>query len=202
MSVLLSLRLVFGSSARSRVARQLEIVALRHQLQVRQRARPRRLRLAKAAVGSGSCFRGGGTSGERRSSFVKPETVIAWHRRGFRLWRTWKSRHRVGQPAVPTDVRSLIRTLARANAPWDAPRIHGDLLKLGIDVSQATVAKYMGRRRQPPWQTWQTFLRSHVDQIVEADCRRRVHAAVDWTDAARTCQTTLQTSPYHLPKTL
>ena len=74
-----------------------------------------------------------------------------------------------GRPTVPVDVRSLIRTMAQANPLWGAPRIHGELLKLGIDVSQATVAKYMGRRRRPPSQTWQTFLRNHLDQIVAAD---------------------------------
>ena len=79
---------------------------------------------------------------------VKPETVIAWHRQGFRLLWTWKSRRRIGRPTVPADVRTLIRTMAQANPLWGAPRIHGELLKLGIDVSQATVAKYMGRRRQ------------------------------------------------------
>jgi len=100
---------------------------------------------------------------------VKPETVIAWHRRGFRLWWTWKSRHRTGRPTLPADVRSLIRTMAQANPLWGAPRIHGELLKLGGDVCQATVAKYMRHRRQPPSQTWRTFLRNHVGQIVAAD---------------------------------
>jgi putative transposase len=70
---------------------------------------------------------------------------------------------------VRADVRTLIRTMAQENSRWGAPRIHGELLKLGIDVSQATVAKYMGRRRQPPSQTWRTFLRNHVGQIVAAD---------------------------------
>jgi putative transposase len=70
---------------------------------------------------------------------------------------------------VPADVRSLMRTMAQANPRWGAPRIHGELLKLGIDVSQATVAKYMGRRHPPPSQTWRTFLRNHVSQIVAAD---------------------------------
>ena len=100
---------------------------------------------------------------------VKPETVIAWHRRGFRLWWTWKSQHRIGRPTVPVDVRTLIRTMAQANPRWGAPRMHGELLKLGIDVCQATVAKYLGRRRQPPSQTWRTFLRNHIGQIVAAD---------------------------------
>src|SRR4030095_4632019 len=76
---------------------------------------------------------------------IKPETVIAWHRRGFRLFWTWKSRHRTGRPGVSPDVRALIRELSTANPLWGAPRIHGELLKLGIAVSQSTVAKYMRR---------------------------------------------------------
>jgi transposase InsO family protein len=100
---------------------------------------------------------------------VKPETVIAWHRQGFRLFWTWKSRRHVGRRPVPADVRALIRTMSEANTLWGAPRIHGELLKLGIDVSQATVAKYMIRHRQPPSQTWRTFLRNHMGQIAAAD---------------------------------
>jgi putative transposase len=100
---------------------------------------------------------------------VKPETVIAWHRRGFRLWWAWKSRRRIGRPTVQADIRALIRTMAQANPHWGAPRIHSELLKLGIDVCQATVAKYLVRRRQPPLQTWRTFLRNHIGQIVAAD---------------------------------
>ena len=100
---------------------------------------------------------------------VKPETVVAWHRQGFRLFWTWKSRRRGGRPYVPPDVRTLIRTMSRDNPLWGAPRIHGELLKLGIDVSQASVAKYMMRRDKPPSQTWRTFLKNHVQQIAAAD---------------------------------
>jgi transposase InsO family protein len=100
---------------------------------------------------------------------VKPETVIAWHRQGFRLFWTWKSRRHVGRPPVPADVRALIRTMSEANTLWGVPRIHGELLKLGIDASQATVAKFMVRHRQPPSQTWRTFLRNHIGQIAAAD---------------------------------
>jgi hypothetical protein len=100
---------------------------------------------------------------------VKPETVIAWHRRGFRLWWAWKSRRHMGRPTVPADVRTLIRTMAQANPRWGAPRIHGELLKLGLDVCETTVAKYMVRPRQPPSQTWRTFLRNHLGQVVAAD---------------------------------
>ena len=72
---------------------------------------------------------------------VKPDTVIAWHRQGFRLFWTWKSRHHFGRPAVSPDVRALIREMSTANPLWGASRIHGELLKLGISVSESTVAK-------------------------------------------------------------
>jgi putative transposase len=100
---------------------------------------------------------------------VKPETVVAWHRQGFRLFWAWKSRRRQGRPPVGPDALALIRTMSAQNPLWGAPRIHGELAKLAIDVSQATVAKYMARRRRPPSQTWRTFLTNHVHQIVAAD---------------------------------
>ena len=100
---------------------------------------------------------------------VKPETVIAWHRQGFRLWWNWKSGRRLGRPTAAANIRTLIRKMAEANPRWGAPRIHGELLKLGIDVCQSTVAKYMGRLRPPPSQTWRTFLSNHVGQIVATD---------------------------------
>jgi putative transposase len=84
---------------------------------------------------------------------VKPATVVAWHRRGFRLFWTWKSRRRTGRPSIPADIRTLIRTISDANPLWGAPRIHGELRKVGIVVSQSTVAKYMHRDRRPPSQT-------------------------------------------------
>jgi transposase InsO family protein len=100
---------------------------------------------------------------------VKPETVIAWHRQGFRLFWTWKSRRRVGRPTVPLEIRTLIRTMSNTNPLWGAPRIHGEPLKLGIEVGQASVAKYMVRRHQPPSQTWRSFLWNHMGQMMAAD---------------------------------
>jgi len=101
---------------------------------------------------------------------VKPETVIAWHRQGFRLFWTWKSRHRQpGRPERARDTRELIRSMSLANPLWGAPRSHGELLKLGIDVSQATVAKYMIRTRKPPSQSWRAFLNNHASQLVSTD---------------------------------
>ena len=95
--------------------------------------------------------------------------MLAWHRRGFRLFWTWKGRHRTGRPAAAPEVRALIRRMAAANPLWGAPRIHGELQKLGVSVSQATVAKYMPRRDTPPSQPWRTFLANHVGQIMAAD---------------------------------
>jgi putative transposase len=168
-SVIVSLLLTLRASLRDRAALQLEILALRHQLQVLERTRPRRVWLNRSDrllwVWLSRVWRGW------RSAvvIVKPETVLAWHRGGFRLLWAWKSRHRPGRPAVAPEARALIRAMSEANPLWGAPRIHGELLKLGIDVSQATVAKYIGRRRRPPSQTWRTFLANHIDQIVAAD---------------------------------
>ena len=100
---------------------------------------------------------------------VRPETVIGWHRRGFRLFWTCQSRRRTGRPGVPPDVRALIRELSTANPLWGAPRIHGELQKLGISVSHSTVAKYMRRHPRPPSQTWRTFVTNHANQIMATD---------------------------------
>jgi transposase InsO family protein len=101
---------------------------------------------------------------------VKPETVIAWHRKGFRLFWTWKSRRcSIGRPKTTKEVRELIRKMNKENPLWGAPRIHGELLKLGIDISQASVAKYMNKKSNPPSQTWRTFLENHCKQLVSVD---------------------------------
>ena len=153
----------------SRVALHLEVLALRHQLQVLQRSRPRRLHLMKADRWLWAWLTRAWPSWRTALVIAKPETVIAWHRQGLRLWWTWKSRRRSGRPSVPADVRALIRTMSQANPLWGAPRIHGELLKLGVDVCQASVAKYMPRRDKPPSQTWRTFLANHLQQIAAAD---------------------------------
>jgi transposase InsO family protein len=102
-------------------------------------------------------------------AIVKPATVIRWHRAGFRSYWRWKSRRRCGRPTVPFEIRRLIREMSIANPLWGAPRIHGELLKLGIDVGQTSVAKYMARGRGPPSQGWRTFLRNHADGIAAID---------------------------------
>jgi len=100
---------------------------------------------------------------------IKPETLVRWHRSGFRLYWRWKSRRRVGRPAVPADIRDLIRTISRDNPLWGAPRIHGELLKLGVDIAQSTVAKYMSRHHGPRCPGWQAFLRNHTAHIAGVD---------------------------------
>jgi len=93
---------------------------------------------------------------------VKPDTVIGWHRKGFKLYWTWKSRRPLGRPKVDVEIRDLIRQMARDNPTWGAPRIHGELLKLDYAVSEPTVSRYMPRERRPPSQTWRTFLRNQA----------------------------------------
>jgi hypothetical protein len=99
---------------------------------------------------------------------VRPETVVRWHRLGFRTYWLWKSRSRGGRPPISSELRRLIREMSVANPLWGAPRIHGELLKLGIEVAQSTVAKYMARNR-PPGQSCETFLRNHAAGIAAMD---------------------------------
>ena len=148
---------------------QIEILALRHQLAVLQRQK-KRVRLAALDRLLWVVLSRLWTQWRSALVIVKPETVIAWHRKGFRLnWR-WKSRAgKCGRPRVSLETRELIRRMSKANPLWGAPRIHGELLKLGIQISQATVAKYMMRQRKPPSQTWRTFLENHAGQLVAID---------------------------------
>ncbi len=100
---------------------------------------------------------------------MKPQTVIRWHRKGFRLYWTWKSRNKGGRPQIDAEIRTLIRRMARENPTWGAPRIHGELLKLGFKLGEATVSRYMPRRRKPPSQSWRTFLRNHTKDLISID---------------------------------
>jgi putative transposase len=138
---------------------RLENLALRHQLGVLRRSTPKRLKLMPADRILWVWLRRVWEDWKSALLIVKPETVIAWHRKGFRLYWTWKVRHgKPGRPALPQEVRDLIRMMSRNNPMWGAPRMHGELLKLGIEITEPTVAKYMLRQRKPPSQTWRTFL--------------------------------------------
>ena len=164
----LILRLLF-SAFRTRQALILENTALRHQIEVLQRnsGRPFLRWRDRAFWDVLTCL----WPDWRKSLYiVQPETVIRWHRRGFRFYWRWKSRFRwPGRPRVSREIRELIRQMSQANPLWGAPRIHGELLKLGIDVSQATVSKYMVKPEHRPSQSWQTFLTNHARDIVSID---------------------------------
>ena len=159
----------FGASFRTRAALRVEILALRHQIGVLQRSvkRPtltsvdRFLWAWLSAVWNGwqGCV-----------SVIKPATVIAWRRKGFGLFWSWKIRRgKPGRPPVPKEVRELVSMLSRENPLWGAPHIHGDLLKLGIDIGETSVGKYLVRHRKPPSQTWRTFLDNHLKTMVSVD---------------------------------
>src|SRR5215469_1250565 len=175
LSLLHLLAAAAAASFKSRTALQLENLALRHQLGVLRRSvkRPKLItadRLLWAWLSQVWVV--------WRSSLLilKPETVIGWHRKGFRVFWTWKVRRgQAGRPSVPKDVRKLIRKLSRDNPLGGAPRIHGELLKLGIDIGQTSVGKYMARKHKPPSQTWKTFLENHVRpwcRSTSSPCRR------------------------------
>ena len=149
--------------------REAEILYLRQQLIVLKRSAPARPRLKATDRLIFVCLYRLFPSLIHASIVFQPETLLRWHRCGFRLFWRWKSRRRVGRPALAADVRSLVRQIGRENPLWGAPRIHGELLKLGIEIAQSTVAKYMGRRRAPPSQGWKTFLRNHTPDIAAID---------------------------------
>jgi hypothetical protein len=154
---------------RSRIALQTEILVLRQQLIVLQRKSPKRLAFSNIdRLVLVSLYRISPKVIDALK-ILKPATVIAWHRAGFRAYWRWKSRPRGGRPTASSEVRKLIREISTANPLWGAPRIHGELLKLGINVGQTTMAKYMARKRRPPSQDWKTFLRNHANGIAAMD---------------------------------
>jgi hypothetical protein len=153
----------------SQARREAEILYLRQQLIVLKRSAPARPRLKATDRLIFVCLYWLFPSLIDASIVFQPETLLRWHRCGFRLFWRWKSRQRVGRPALSANVRSLVRQISRENPLWGAPRIHGELLKLGIEIAQSTVAKYMVRRRGPPSQGWKTFIRNHAPDIAAID---------------------------------
>jgi len=171
--MLISLTTLFttlSSIFRSRAALQLENLALRHQIGVLQRSSRKRPKLTLVDRLLWVWLSRIWSGWQSALALVKPETVVAWHRKGFRLFWTWKVRHgQPGRPIISREVRDLIRKMCRENRSWGAPRIHGELLKLGINIGESSVSKYMVRSRKPPSQTWRTFLENHAQHLVSID---------------------------------
>jgi putative transposase len=168
-SLFLALFAFVASSFRTRSALQAEILALRHQLAVFQNNVPGRLRLNHGDRLLWIVLSRFWSGWRRCLHMVQPDTVLRWHRRAFAWHWTRKSRRPPGRPEIAANIRDLIRRMHRANPLWGAPRIHGELLKLGIAVAQSTVTRYLPRPRKPPSQTWRTFLTNHLAQTVAID---------------------------------
>src|SRR5882672_8618818 len=165
-TLLVSLASIF----RSRASLGLENLALRHQIGVLHRSVGKRPKLTSGDRLLWICLSRLWRDWRSALAIVKPETVVGWHRTAFRLFWTWKVRcGKPGRPVISSEVRDLIRKTCRENPGWGAPRIHGELLKLGIDIGQSSVSKYMVRCRKPPSQTWRTFLENHAQQLVSID---------------------------------
>jgi len=135
-----------ASLAKSRHRLQAENLVLSHQLSILRRRAPRRMRLSNADRLAFVWPYRLCPAVVNAVTIIRPETLIGWHRRGFKAFWVWKSRSRGGRPAIPREIRDLIREMSRVNWLWGAPRIHGELLKLGIEIAESTVAKYMVKR--------------------------------------------------------
>jgi transposase InsO family protein len=148
---------------------EIENLYLRHQLNIAMRRAPRRFQLRGADRALMVWMTRRWPNLLTLSRVVRPDTILRWHRAGFRAYWRWKSRDQPGRPKIDRELRDLIRQMCKQNPLWGAPRIHGELRKLGFELAESTVSKYMIRRRGPPSQTWRTFLRNHADTIAAID---------------------------------
>jgi transposase InsO family protein len=160
---------VLASPFKSKSRLEAENVALRHQLTVLQRKVRGRPRLTNNDRWFFIQLYRWFPSILQVLTIIRPETLLRWHRSGFRRYWRWKSRALGGRPQINADLRALIRQMSIENPLWGAPRIHGELLKLGFEVAQSSVAKYMIKRRGPPSQGWRVFLRNHAPEIAAMD---------------------------------
>src|SRR6266480_3649100 len=170
MLAILHLLVVFVADIfKSRRRLEAENLFLRHQLSIALRRAPPRLRLR----GSDRALLVWMTRLWPRllgaAQVVEPETILRWHRAGWKAFWRWKSRKRAGRPKIDRGLRDLIRRMSKENQQWGASRIHGELLMLGFEVAQSTVSKYMVRGGAPPSQSWKTFLRNHAQAIAAID---------------------------------
>src|SRR5258707_7470917 len=158
-----------ASPFKSQARLEAEIVSLRHQLNLLRRRLPARPRLTAADRLLFVWLYRLVPSLLNAAVIIQPDTIVRWHRAGFRSYWRWKSHLRGGRPKVAAEVRSLIRRMSMENSLWGAPRIHGELLKLGIEVAQSMVAKYMAKSRRGRSLTWKTFLHNHAAGIAAMD---------------------------------
>src|ERR1039458_9906422 len=168
LTILSALVSLLSFRVRSRISLELELVALQHQVAVLRRQRKGRLRLFFTDRLLWVWLYRVWPQVLNAMVLVKPATVVQWHRKGFRLYWRWRSR-RLGRPKMGTEIRDLIRQMNLANPLWGAPRIHRELLKLGIQVSQATVGRYLPWRPKLPSPTWRSFLHNHTHEIAAVD---------------------------------
>ena len=154
---------------RSQATLEAELLTLRQQIYVLRRTAPKKQSFSVIDRLVFVCLYRLFPRGCDALAIVKPDTIVRWHRAGFRSYWRWKSRPRGGRPTMPLEIRQLIGEMSIANPLWGAPRIHGELLKLGIDIGQTSVAKYMAKRRGPPSQGWKIFLNNHADGIAAMD---------------------------------
>jgi putative transposase len=167
-SILSAFVSIFAFRFRSRASLELKLIALQHQLAALRRQRPGRPQLSSLDRLLWVWLYRIWPQVIDAIVLVKPATVVQWHRKGFRLYWRWRPR-RPGRPKIGTEIRALIRRMSRANPLWGAPRIHGELLKLGITISQATVGRWMPWRPKVPSPTWRSFLRNHLPDIAAID---------------------------------
>jgi len=160
---------VLASPFKSRLRLEAENAVLRHQLMVLTRRLHGRVRLTNNDRWFFIQLYRWVPSILQVLTIIRPETLVRWHRAGFGCYWRWKSRRRGGRPQIEAELRALIRLMSMENPIWGAPRIHGELLKLGFEVAQSSVAKYMVKRRRPPSQGWRTFLRNHAPDIAAMD---------------------------------
>ena len=169
LAILYALGMFLADLFKSRSRLDAENLFLRHQLNLALRQKPHRIRLRGSDRALLVWMARLWPSLLDTIQVVQPETILRWHRAGVRAFWRWKSRNRAGRPRIDRELRELIRRMSMENSLWGASRIHGELLKLGYEVAQSTVSKYMARGGKPPSQSWKTFLRNHAEAIAAID---------------------------------
>ena len=169
LAILYAIGMFVAALFKSRSRLEAENVFLRYQLTLALRRKPPRMRLRGTDRALLVWMVRLWPSLLDAVHVVQPETILRWHRAGVRAFWRWRSRNRAGRPRIDRELRELIRRMSMENTLWGASRIHGELLKLGYEVAQSTVSKYMARGGKPPSQSWKTFLRNHAEAIAAID---------------------------------